>query len=71
MTTPGNTEHPNEEVQELTDENLEEVSGGKESGWYTLQGSGTAPDDVVDAFTLTHGHSRGGVGPIGGTGGLD
>ncbi len=30
MTTPGNTEHPNEEVQELTDENLEEVSGGIE-----------------------------------------
>ena len=28
MTTPDNTEHPNEEVQELTDENLEEVSGG-------------------------------------------
>jgi hypothetical protein len=30
MTTPGNTEKPNEEVQELTDDNLEEVSGGIE-----------------------------------------
>jgi hypothetical protein len=28
MTSPDNTEHPNEEVQELTDENLEEVAGG-------------------------------------------
>ena len=28
MTTPDNTEHPNEKVQELTDENLNEVSGG-------------------------------------------
>jgi hypothetical protein len=71
MSTPENTEQPNEEVQELTDENLEEVSGGKESGWYVLQGSGTAPDDVVDVFTLTHGRSRGDVGSIGGTGGLD
>jgi hypothetical protein len=30
MTTPDNTENPNDEVQELTDENLEEVSGGIE-----------------------------------------
>ncbi len=28
MTTPDNTEQPNEEVQELTDENLEEAAGG-------------------------------------------
>ncbi len=28
MITPDNIEQPNEEVQELTDENLEEVSGG-------------------------------------------
>jgi hypothetical protein len=71
MTTPDSTPDTDPEVQELTDENLEEVSGGKESGRYGLQGSGTAPDDFVDAFTLTHGSSRGGVGPIGGTGGLD
>ncbi len=30
MTTPDNTEQPNEEVQELTGDNLEEVSGGIE-----------------------------------------
>ena len=30
MTTPDNTERPNKEVQELTDENLEGVSGGIE-----------------------------------------
>jgi hypothetical protein len=37
MTTPDNTEHPNEEVQELTDENLEEVSGGHQANmlWAT------------------------------------
>jgi hypothetical protein len=64
MTTPDNTEHPNEEVQELTDENLEEVSGGAR---IRLVGIGE-----FERANLTSGDSTGGQGGdgwIGGNGG--
>jgi hypothetical protein len=46
MTTPDNTEQPNEEVQELTDDNLEEVSGGGNVFGQLATDSCTATYDV-------------------------
>ena len=62
MTTPDNTEHPNEEAQGLTDENLGEVTGG-------IRPVGTT--GALEGATLTNGHGTGGsTGGNGGNGGL-